>query len=130
MQRELKFRAWDKSQNYMAYQGNPDLETLSSFMFHFEEDIVMQSIGLKDKDGDEIFEGDLLIDRYPVDEENLSIGYHESFLPVVWCDKQLMWCVDASFGRDGSYLTSLVEYFGEFLEVKGNIYENPEMFQV
>ena len=130
MQRELKFRAWDKTQNYMAYQGNPDLETLSSFMFHFGEDIVMQSIGLKDKDGDEIFEGDLLIDRYPVDEENLSIGYNESFLPVVWCDKQLMWCVDASFAKDGSYLTSLVEYFGEFLEVKGNIYENPEMFQV
>ena len=130
MQRELKFSAWDKSQNYMAYQGNPDLETLSSFMFHFGEDIVMQSIGLKDKDGDEIFEGDLLIDRYPVDEENLSIGYNESFLPVVWCDKQLMWCVDTSFAKDGSYLTSLVEYFGEFLEVKGNIYENPEMFQV
>ena len=130
MKRELKFRAWDKTQNYMAYQGNPDLETLSSFMFHFGEDIVMQSIGLKDKDGDEIFEGDLLIDRYPVDEENLSIGYNESFLPVVWCDKQLMWCVDASFAKDGSYLTSLVEYFGEFLEVKGNIYENPEMLQV
>lgn len=130
MQRELKFRAWDKSQKYMAYQGNPDLETLSSFMFHFGEDIVMQSIGLKDKDGDEIFEGDLLIDRYPVDEENLSLGYNESFLPVVWCDKQLMWCVDASFAKDGSYLTSLVEYFGEFLEVKGNIYENPEMLQV
>ena len=130
MQRELKFRAWDKSQKYMAYQGNPDLETLSSFMFHFGEDIVMQSIGLKDKDGDEIFEGDLLIDRYPVDEENLNFGYNESFLPVVWCDKQLMWCVDASFAKDGSYLTSLVEYFGEFLEVKGNIYENPEMLQV
>ena len=130
MQRELKFRAWDKSQKYMAYQGNPDLETLSSFMFHFGEDIVMQSIGLKDKDGDEIFEGDLLIDRYPVDEENLSLGYNESFLPVVWCDKQLMWCVDASIAKDGSYLTSLVEYFGEFLEVKGNIYENPEMLQV
>ena len=94
MERELKFRAWDKSQKYMAYQGNPDLETLSSFMFHFGEDIVMQSIGLKDKDGDEIFEGDLLIDRYPVDEENLNLGYNESFLPVVWCDKQLMWCVD------------------------------------
>jgi uncharacterized phage protein (TIGR01671 family) len=129
MQRELKFRAWDRSQNYMAYQGNPDLETLSSFMFHFGEDIVMQSIGKKDKDGNEIFEGDLLIDRYPIDEEDLSLGYNETLLPVVWCDKQLMWCVDASFAKDGSYLTSLVEYFGEFLEVKGNIYENPKILQ-
>ena len=129
MQRELKFRAWDRSQNYMAYQGNPDLETLSSFMFHFGEDIVMQSIGKKDKDGNEIFEGDLLIDRYPIDEEDLSLGYNETLLPVVWCDKQLMWCVDASSAIDGSYLTSLVEYFGQFLEVKGNIYENPKMLQ-
>ena len=127
--RELKFRAWDKSQKYMAYQGHPDLETLSSFMFHFGEDIIMQSTGLKDKNGVEIFESDLLIDRYPVDEEDLSLGYNESFLPVVWCDKQLMWCVDASFAQDGSYLYSLVEYFDEFLEVKGNIYENPEILK-
>ena len=127
--RNLKFRAWDKSQKYMAYQGDPDLETLSSFMFHFGEDIIMQSTGLKDKNGVEIFESDLLIDRYPVDEEDLSLGYNESFLPVVWCDKQLMWCVDASFAKDGSYLYSLVEYFDEFLEVKGNIYENPEILK-
>ena len=124
--RKLKFRAWNKTIKYMAYQGDHDLETLSSFMFHFGNDILMQSIGLQDKYGKEIFEGDLLVDRYPVDEENLSLGYNESFLPVIWCDKQLMWCVDASFSKNGSYLTSLVDYFGEYLEVKGNIYETPE----
>jgi len=126
-QRELKFRAWDRTEKYMAYQGDPDLETLSSFMFHYGDAIVMESLGIKDINDKEIFEGDILIDRYPVDEEDLSLGYNESLIPVVWCEKQLMWCVDVSFAKDGSYLTSLVEYFGENIEKKGNIYENPEL---
>jgi len=129
-QRELKFRAWDRTEKYMAYQGDPDLETLSSFMFHFGNDIVMESLGIQDIKDKEIFEGDILIDRYPVDEDDLTLGYNESLIPVVWCEKQLMWCVDVSFAKDGSYLTSLVEYFGENIEKKGNIYENPEMLQV
>ena len=126
MQRELKFRAWTKN-NYMAYQGEPDLGHIQSFFHHYgDEEYIMQFTGLKDKNGVEIYEGDYLGDRFPIDEEDLSLGYHESLLLVVWCNKQLMWCVDVSFAKDGSYLTSLVDYFGEFLEVKGNIYENSE----
>ncbi len=33
--REIKFRAWDESQQYMSYQGAHDLETIQSFMHHF-----------------------------------------------------------------------------------------------
>lgn len=119
--RKIKFRFWDKDFKNMYYR-NP-----LTYDFSVKNIIPLQFIGLTDTNGKEIYEGDMLIDRYPVDEENLSLGYNESFLPVVWCDKQLMWCVDASFSKDGSYLTSLVEYFGKFLEVKGNIYETPEL---
>lgn len=86
-----------------------------------------QFTGLKDKNLIDIYEWDYLVDYYPVDEEDESLGMHESLMPVVWCDKQLMWCVDVSFAKDGSCLNSLVYYFGEFLEVRGNIYENPEL---
>lgn len=126
--RTIKFRIWADTDNgtEMLYldKGEFDNGIWFEAPIHVDEHHnAMQFIGLTDKNGVEIYEGDYLVDRFPVDEEDLTKGYNESLLPVVWCEKQLMWCVDASFAKDGSYLTSLVEYFGEFLEVKGNIHE-------
>lgn len=121
--RELQFRAWDKTQKYMAYQGHPDLETLSSFMFHFGEDIVMQAIGILDKDGDEVYEGDILKDTEHDEDGNDISGYY----PVVYDQKNCQYCVDNSYKKDGSSLVNIVEYFGiDNIEVVGNIYETPE----
>ena len=123
--RGLKFRAWDKSQNYMAYQGNPDLETLSSFMFHFGEDIVLQSTGFFDKNEKEIFEGDILSDWNDVDGEQV-----QSFLQVFWCDKYGCWKLDSSINQDKSSGDLLSEELLSFVyEISGNIYENPELLQ-
>lgn len=58
--REIKFRAWDETQRYMAYQGTPDLETIQSFMFHFGDKKLMQFTGLQDKNGVDIYEHDYL----------------------------------------------------------------------
>ena len=123
--RDLKFRAWDKSQNYMAYQGNTDLETLSSFMFHFGEDIVLQSTGFFDKNGNEIFEGDILSDWNDVDGKQVK-----SFLQVFWCDKEGCWKLDSSFNQDKSSGDLLSEELSSFVyEISGNIYENPDLLQ-
>ena len=123
--RELKFRAWDKSQKYMAYQGNPDLETLSSFMFHFGEDIVLQSTGFFDKNENEIFEGDILSDWNEVDGKQV-----QSFLQVFWCNSDGAWKLDSSFNQDKSRGDLLSEELSSFVyEISGNIYENPELLQ-
>ena len=123
--RELKFRAWDKSQKYMAYQGNPDLETLSSFMFHFGEDIVLQSTGFFDKNENEIFEGDILSDWNEVDGKQV-----QSFLQVFWCNSDGAWKLDSSFNQDKSSGDLLSEELSSFVyEISGNIYENPKLLQ-
>ena len=147
MKREIKFRGksydghWLYGFYYKWYRKDKRTLYLSHCIIHEQiagkemksqlvtSESVGQFTGLKDKNGKEIYEGDLLSDPYPIDEDDLSKGYHESLLPVVWCNEQLRWSVDTSFAKDGSFLFSLVEYFGNNLEVKGNVYENSELLK-
>lgn len=127
--REIKFRVWYNS--WMDYSGNVSFYNGKIGTFNvvndFEENepchIVMQYTGLKDKNGKEIYEGDV-VQFMCVDEsfeKNIVVcGEHSAF------DDRYVFEV-------GYYLESIdkkVQYplgYTNELEVIGNIYENPEL---
>ena len=112
--RTIKFRAWDESQKYMAKQGTHDLETIQSFFFHFGDCQLMQFTGLTDKNGVEIYEGDIV--KVDIFTKNYCIVFGES---KKW---------GASFQYKSDYsIYYLTENFAKDCVVVGNIYENPEL---
>ena len=121
MNRPIKFRAWVESQNYMAYQGTPDLETIQSFMHHFGDKPLMQFTGIRDKNRKEIYEGDYLNIGdglgFATDLKGNNVIYEVKFVGCEYIlyrnDLQLRW------GK----LSVLAEMHWE-CKVVGNIHEN------
>ena len=85
--------------------------------------ILMQSTGLKDKNGKEIFEGDII--RYNIDVVDIKRHPTLGFYTVL--DGR-----EGFFG-DGMSIDDFEEDAKEFsktAEIIGNIYENPELLEV
>ena len=106
----IKLRAWDESQKYMAYQGTPDLETIKSFMHHFGDSPLMLHINSNDCNGKEVYAGDIL--------EAPSGG----LFVVTWHEEELCWVM---VSKDTHYGMNM-----GILKVVGNIYENPELLPI
>ena len=84
---------------------------------------VGQFTGLTDKNGVEIYEGDILSDWNEVDGKQV-----QSFLQVFWCSDTGAWKLDNSFEQDktsGDLLSEELVCFS--YEITGNIYENTEL---
>lgn len=121
--RDIKFRAWVERHKYMAYQGDPDLETIESFMHHFGGDRLMQFIGLKDCDDKEIYEGDIIEIDYYGDQGELRY----SRMQILYNELTASFCYDDSLKSDKTSFHELSKEFCKYARVVGNIYENPDL---
>ena len=117
-----KFRAWDKRSKEMwkvstlhiedeyvdLFKKNIYENPLNDPSAKFRDVILMQSTGLKDKNGVEIFEGDVFQ------------GPHD-FGPSGFHDRRAVVNFDVEKGYQWEY------WLIDKIEVIGNIYENPEL---
>lgn len=116
MKREIKFRAWDSKSQRMYYQGEPDLEDIQSFFHHYNDnDELMQFTGLRDKNGKEIYEGDILKHR----------GHHRMEASVVVFSDG---CFNVGY-HYGSSTKVKPMLINSKVEIIGNIHENPELLK-
>lgn len=128
-----KFRAWDKETQTMLDVSLIDFKKSVLVGEHWEfgetnfinfDDIhLMQSTGLYDKNGKEIFEGDIIKNgEAVVDVKNHpTLGFYTTPNGV-----------ERFFGDNTSIrdFNNDVEDFSDVTEIIGNVYENPELLEV
>lgn len=126
-----KFRAWDKLDKAIYgveeihwYRGKFEfIGDGITFQRLADEVELMQSTGLKDKNGKEIFEGDIISDGHTLGvlRNHQALGFYmvdekgkESFL---------------SDTVDTEGFEEAKEFMENSIEIIGNIYENPEILE-
>lgn len=112
MSREIKFRGWDKTNNTMVSlaigitnDGRFNIIPGNNISGMTLTDL-MQYTGLKDKNGKEIYEGDIVKEK-------------DGVAPVEYLYTEFL-AMDITDNGNCNLL-------GEHCEVIGNIYENPEL---
>lgn len=126
-----RFRAWDGGSAARMYTSS-EVMVCDGDIWIFDEDSdsnewivnndlsLMQSTGLVDKNGKEIFEGDIL--SVETDEENVKVS-------VFWDDKYALFMFESKKYNETEVLAELFEDNAYSFEIIGNVHANPELLE-
>lgn len=132
--REIKFRAWLKEDKKMENVKTMDFtdktirclkknEFINAYLLRrvsFDDVELMQYTGLRDKNGKEIYEGDIIKYKFPYDKRIKHIS------PVKFLETEASFGIKDRYGNEiPLYTISANNYF----EVIGNIYENKNLLE-
>ncbi len=127
MNRQIKFRIWSKLINkwitdlYLENLCRADI-TLNQLFSNNDDVVFQQSTNLKDKNGTEIFEGDIIEELCYEDW-----GDNEGFKLKSLVDfDTIMGCFGTRLRIDGKIRNNFYLTRSTKVEVLGNILENPE----
>lgn len=135
--REIKFRFWNQEDNKMIYNaeetydygasGVPIMEeNFGTLLKSKEGEFIMQYVGLQDKNGKEVYEGDIIWKRCEYNRQTYECWYEVIYEETGFYLKIINYNIDTN---DDVKVGVVVCFPYEAFYVVGNIYENPELLE-